>query len=163
MSIANITYFNMTRKIVKNSQPSSEMSAGGTAEIGTCSHPGWCHVSPAASMLCYLSLCAGQFARNYILDTWLRHEGLLWKRRTEQEGFEPPVPFDTTVFKTVALSHSATAPRAREESAPTNPPVLYTRAAQTARRSGQARGANATSPHPGDYPDREEPVRSLCH
>ncbi len=31
-------------------------------------------------------------------------------RTTEQEGFEPPVPFDTTVFKTVALSHSATAP-----------------------------------------------------
>ena len=30
---------------------------------------------------------------------------------TEQEGFEPPGPFDPTVFKTVALSHSATAPR----------------------------------------------------
>ncbi len=30
--------------------------------------------------------------------------------RPEQEGFEPPVPCDTTVFKTVALSHSATAP-----------------------------------------------------
>ena len=30
--------------------------------------------------------------------------------RTEQEGFEPPVPFGTTVFKTVALSRSATAP-----------------------------------------------------
>ena len=29
---------------------------------------------------------------------------------TEQEGFEPPVPFGTTVFKTVALSRSATAP-----------------------------------------------------
>ena len=29
---------------------------------------------------------------------------------TEQEGFEPPVPFGTTVFKTVALNHSATAP-----------------------------------------------------
>jgi hypothetical protein len=28
----------------------------------------------------------------------------------EQEGFEPPVPFGTTVFKTVALNHSATAP-----------------------------------------------------
>ena len=29
---------------------------------------------------------------------------------TEQEGFEPPVPFGTTVFKTVAFSRSATAP-----------------------------------------------------
>ena len=29
---------------------------------------------------------------------------------TEQEGFEPPVPFSTTVFKTVAISRSATAP-----------------------------------------------------
>ena len=31
-------------------------------------------------------------------------------RQTEQEGFEPPVPFGTTVFKTVAFSRSATAP-----------------------------------------------------
>jgi hypothetical protein len=30
--------------------------------------------------------------------------------KTEQEGFEPPVPFGTTVFKTVAFSRSATAP-----------------------------------------------------
>ena len=30
--------------------------------------------------------------------------------KTEQEGFEPPVPFGTTVFKTVALNRSATAP-----------------------------------------------------
>ena len=29
---------------------------------------------------------------------------------TEQEGFEPPVPFGTAVFKTAALSRSATAP-----------------------------------------------------
>jgi integrase len=29
---------------------------------------------------------------------------------TEQEGFEPPLPFGRTVFKTVALSRSATAP-----------------------------------------------------
>ena len=28
----------------------------------------------------------------------------------EQEGFEPPVPVGTTVFKTVAFSRSATAP-----------------------------------------------------
>ena len=31
---------------------------------------------------------------------------------TEQEGFEPPLPFGKTVFKTVALSRSATAPGA---------------------------------------------------
>ena len=29
---------------------------------------------------------------------------------TEQEGFEPPVPFGTVVFKTTALNRSATAP-----------------------------------------------------
>ena len=29
---------------------------------------------------------------------------------TEQEGFEPPVPYGTMVFKTIALNHSATAP-----------------------------------------------------
>ena len=28
----------------------------------------------------------------------------------EEEGFEPPVPCGTTVFKTAALSHSATPP-----------------------------------------------------
>ena len=31
-------------------------------------------------------------------------------KEAEQEGFEPPVPFGTTVFKTVAFSRSATAP-----------------------------------------------------
>ena len=30
---------------------------------------------------------------------------------TEQGGFEPPVPRSTTVFKTAALNHSATAPQ----------------------------------------------------
>jgi hypothetical protein len=29
---------------------------------------------------------------------------------TEEEGFEPPVPCGTTVFKTVAINHSATPP-----------------------------------------------------
>ena len=29
----------------------------------------------------------------------------------EREGFEPPVPFDTTVFKTAAFDHSANSPR----------------------------------------------------
>ena len=32
------------------------------------------------------------------------------KEETEQEGFEPPLPVGKTVFKTVAFSHSATAP-----------------------------------------------------
>ncbi len=39
--------------------------------------------------------------------------------KPEQEGFEPPVPFGTTVFKTVALNHSATAP------SPDNLPFNY--------------------------------------
>jgi hypothetical protein len=29
---------------------------------------------------------------------------------TEEEGFEPPVPFGTAVFKTATLSHSVTPP-----------------------------------------------------
>ena len=33
-----------------------------------------------------------------------------WPDTSEQEGFEPPVPIGTAVFKTAALSHSATAP-----------------------------------------------------
>ena len=28
----------------------------------------------------------------------------------EREGFEPPVPLSTTVFKTAAIDHSATSP-----------------------------------------------------
>ena len=32
------------------------------------------------------------------------------KRVAEEEGFEPPVPFSTSVFKTGALNHSATPP-----------------------------------------------------
>ena len=30
----------------------------------------------------------------------------------EREGFEPPVPRSTTVFKTAAIDHSATSPGA---------------------------------------------------
>ena len=30
--------------------------------------------------------------------------------KAEEEGFEPPVPYGTTVFKTVTLSHSVTPP-----------------------------------------------------
>jgi hypothetical protein len=29
----------------------------------------------------------------------------------EEEGFEPPVPLDTAVFKTAAFNHSATPPQ----------------------------------------------------
>jgi hypothetical protein len=34
------------------------------------------------------------------------------KKLTEQEGFEPSEPFGSMVFKTIAISHSATAPEA---------------------------------------------------
>jgi hypothetical protein len=34
------------------------------------------------------------------------------KNQTEQEGFEPSEPFGSMVFKTIAISHSATAPEA---------------------------------------------------
>ena len=34
------------------------------------------------------------------------------KDQTEQEGFEPSEPFGSMVFKTIAISHSATAPNA---------------------------------------------------
>ena len=33
----------------------------------------------------------------------------------EREGFEPPVPFGTTVFKTAAFDHSAISPVVRVE------------------------------------------------
>jgi hypothetical protein len=33
----------------------------------------------------------------------------------EREGFEPPGPFGPTVFKTVAIDHSATSPETRTE------------------------------------------------
>ena len=32
------------------------------------------------------------------------------RRLAEREGFEPPVPFGTMVFKTTAFDHSATSP-----------------------------------------------------
>ena len=37
------------------------------------------------------------------------------KKQPEQEGFEPPVPFGTMVFKTIALSRSATAPMSHRQ------------------------------------------------
>jgi hypothetical protein len=32
------------------------------------------------------------------------------KKKTEERGFEPLVPFGTTVFKTATISHSVTPP-----------------------------------------------------
>ena len=32
----------------------------------------------------------------------------------EREGFEPPVPLSTTVFKTVVIDHSTISPEIRE-------------------------------------------------
>ena len=32
------------------------------------------------------------------------------KNQTDEEGFEPPEPYGSTVFKTVAINHSATHP-----------------------------------------------------
>ena len=36
--------------------------------------------------------------------------GCRMRKKAEAEGFEPPVPFGTTVFKTAAIDHSATPP-----------------------------------------------------
>ena len=41
-----------------------------------------------------------------IKEKALRKQGLLFG--AEEEGFEPPVPRGTTVFKTAAFDHSAT-------------------------------------------------------
>ena len=41
--------------------------------------------------------------------TWAPKRTQSWKL-AEEEGFEPPVPFGTTVFKTAAFVHSATPP-----------------------------------------------------
>ncbi len=35
----------------------------------------------------------------------------LFSVSAEREGFEPPVPRSTTVFKTAAIDHSATSPK----------------------------------------------------
>ena len=37
----------------------------------------------------------------------------MFKFCAEKEGFEPPVPYDTTVFKTAALDRSAISPGQR--------------------------------------------------
>ena len=51
--------------------------------------------------------------------TWFRvrhnrplcHLSLKYKKNAEREGFEPPEPCSSTVFKTAAIGHSATSPR----------------------------------------------------
>ena len=41
---------------------------------------------------------------------WLKNGILSPKTQTEERGFEPLVPFGTTVFKTATISHSVTPP-----------------------------------------------------
>ncbi len=38
-------------------------------------------------------------------------QGHLTQLKAEAEGFEPPEPFSSTVFKTAAIDHSATPPK----------------------------------------------------
>ena len=45
----------------------------------------------------------------------LRNLQLNRKKKTEEEGFEPPVPCGTMVFKTIAISHSATPPSGKRD------------------------------------------------
>ena len=35
---------------------------------------------------------------------------LIWAFSAEKEGFEPPEPYGSTVFKTAAIDHSAISP-----------------------------------------------------
>ena len=43
------------------------------------------------------------------LSRYFKRKNRLLKR-AEREGFEPPVPCGTAVFKTAAIGHSATSP-----------------------------------------------------
>ncbi len=49
--------------------------------------------------------------RNFDFDVYIRYTDFVWKKLTERLGFEPREPFGSTVFKTVALDHSATSPK----------------------------------------------------
>ena len=42
---------------------------------------------------------------------------MIYNLLAEREGFEPPVPRSTTVFKTAAIDHSAISPELLERSA----------------------------------------------
>ena len=44
--------------------------------------------------------------------------------KAEREGFEPPVPFSTSVFKTDAIDHSAIFPQKRDLSSKAGAKVL---------------------------------------
>ncbi len=44
----------------------------------------------------------------------VNNEQLSFLMSAEREGFEPPVPRSTTVFKTAAIDHSATSPILRQ-------------------------------------------------
>ena len=48
---------------------------------------------------------------------------MIYNLLAEREGFEPPVPRSTTVFKTAAIDHSAISPRLPSE-------VLFSKAMQ---------------------------------
>ena len=61
--------------------------------------------------------CFGKRLRRLRTPTRVFSSPLMQKRKpdsflflAEREGFEPPVPFSTSVFKTGAIDHSATSP-----------------------------------------------------
>jgi hypothetical protein len=49
----------------------------------------------------------------FIWDRTESHKANILLLLAEREGFEPPVPYGTTVFKTAAFNHSATSPDLR--------------------------------------------------
>ena len=53
----------------------------------------------------------------------------------ESEGFEPPEPFGSTVFKTAAIDHSASSPLASVTSNECIPQVLDRRRSDTVKLS----------------------------
>ena len=69
----------------------------------------------------------------------------------EREGFEPPEPFGSTVFKTAAFDHSATSPHPDHiplTRLPRNPIGIAAGAGEGAR-VGQPRRVPAPAPLPG--------------
>ena len=53
----------------------------------------------------------GNVDRDLSLTRSERSSALSAASEAESEGFEPPVPFSTTVFKTAAIDHSANSPK----------------------------------------------------
>ena len=70
-------------------------------------------IHPVINGLPHLSNPAGSHL--FYIHIQFPHTGIYSRVRklAEREGFEPPVPKGTTVFKTAALNHSATSPDAR--------------------------------------------------